>query len=278
MTACASVSAPPTHAADRFVVVDGARLRFRDEGRGPAVLLVHGWTLDLEMWDPQVSALRDAFRLIRLDRRGHGLSPGIAAPERDSEDLAALCQHLGLTRVALHGMSQGVRAVLGFPARAPEQVQALILDGPPPLDSAADPEVPLDQYAALVRTGGIEAFRHEWARHPLMQLRTRNPEARALLAAMLARYAGDDLTHPASRAEPAARLRLESLTVPTLVLSGEYDLAGRKRAARRLTARLSHAELAEIPGAGHLPNLDSPDAYSKLCRQFLTHHYSPDTF
>ena len=278
MTACASVSAPPTHAADRFVVVDGARLRFRDEGRGPAVLLVHGWTLDLEMWDPQVSALRGAFRLIRLDRRGHGLSPGIAAPERDSEDLAALCQHLGLTRVALHGMSQGVRAVLGFPARAPEQVQALILDGPPPLDSAADPEVPLDQYAALVRTGGIEAFRHEWARHPLMQLRTRNPEARALLAAMLARYAGDDLRLPASRAEPAARLRLESLTVPTLVLSGEYDLAGRKRAARRLTARLSHAELAEIPGAGHLPNLDSPDAYSKLCRQFLTHHYSSDTF
>ena len=278
MTACASVSASPTHAADQFVVVDGARLRFRDEGRGPAVLLVHGWTLDLEMWDPQVSALRDAFRLIRLDRRGHGLSRGIAAPERDSEDLAALCQHLGLTRVALHGMSQGVRAVLGFPARAPEQVQALILDGPPPLDFASDPEVPLDQYAALVRTGGIEAFRHEWARHPLMQLRTRNPEARALLAAMLARYAGDDLTHPASRAEPAARLRLESLTVPTLVLSGEYDLAGRKRAARRLTARLSHAELAEIPGAGHLPNLDSPDAYSKLCRQFLTHHYSSDTF
>jgi len=278
MTACASVSASPTHAADQFVVVDGARLRFRDEGRGPAVLLVHGWTLDLEMWDPLVSALRDAFRLIRLDRRGHGLSRGIAAPERDSEDLAALCQHLGLTRVALHGMSQGVRAVLGFPARAPEQVQALILDGPPPLDSAADPEVPLDQYAALVRTRGIEAFRHAWAHHALMQLRTANPDARALLAAMLARYAGDDLTHPASRAEPAARLRLESLTVPTLVLSGEYDLAGRKRAARRLTARLSHAELAEIPGAGHLPNLDSPDAYSKLCRQFLTHHYSSDTF
>ena len=278
MTACASVSAPPTHAADQFVVVDGGRLRFRDEGRGPAVLLVHGWTLDLEMWDPLVSALRDAFRLIRLDRRGHGLSRGIAAPERDSEDLAALCQHLGLTRVALLGMSQGVRAVLGFPARAPEQVQALILDGPPPLDFASDPEVPLDQYAALVRTRGIEAFRHAWAHHALMQLRTANPDARALLAAMLARYAGDDLRQPASRAEPAARLRLDSLTVPTLVLSGEYDLAGRKRAARRLTARLSHAELAEIPGAGHLPNLDSPDAYSKLCRQFLTHHYSSDTF
>jgi pimeloyl-[acyl-carrier protein] methyl ester esterase len=278
MTACASVSARPTHAADLFVVVNGARLRFRDEGRGPAVLLVHGWTLDLEMWDPLVSALRDAFRLIRLDRRSHGFSRGIPAPERDSEDLAALCQHLGLTRVALLGMSQGVRAVLGFAACAPEQVQALILDGPPPLDSESDPEVPLDQYAALVRTDGMDAFRREWARHALMQLRTRDPEVRALLAAIIARYPGDDLRQPVERTEPAARVRLESLTVPTLVLSGEYDLAGRKRAARQLTARLPDAELAVIPGAGHLPNLDRPDAYSKLCREFLTHHYPSDTF
>ncbi|HEY1874788.1 MAG TPA: alpha/beta hydrolase [Steroidobacteraceae bacterium] len=278
MSARASVSGRPTHAADLFATVNGIRLRFRDEGRGPVVLLVHGWTLDLEMWDPQVSALRDAFRLIRLDRRGHGLSSGIPAPERDSEDLAALCQHLRLTRIALLGMSQGARAVLGFAASAPGQVHALILDGPPPLDSDSDPEVPLDQYETLVRTHGIEAFRHEWARHALMQLRTRNPEARALLAAIIARYPGNDLRHPVSRTGPAARVRLGSLTIPTLVLSGEYDLANRKRAAWQLSARLSGAELVEIPGAGHLPNLDRPDAYSKLCREFLTHHFSRDTF
>jgi len=278
MTACASVSARPTHAADLFVVVDGTRLRFRDEGRGPAVLLVHGWTLDLEMWDPQVTALRDSFRLIRLDRRGHGLSGGTPAPARDSEDLAALCKHLGLRRVALLGMSQGVRAVLGLAGAAPEQVEALILDGPPPLAAASDPEVPLERYAALVRTQGIEAFREEWARHALMQLRTRNPEARALLAAMIARYPGGDLRHAASRAQTVPRVRLESLAAPTLVLSGAYDVASRKRAARELTARLSHAELAEIPGAGHLPNLDRPDAYSRLCREFLTHHCPRATY
>ena len=278
MTACASVSARPTHAADLFVVVDGTRLRFRDEGRGPAVLLVHGWTLDLEMWDPQVTALRDSFRLIRLDRRGYGLSGGTPAPARDSEDLAALCKHLGLRRVALLGMSQGVRAVLGLAGAAPEQVEALILDGPPPLAAASDPEVPLERYAALVRTQGIEAFREEWARHALMQLRTRNPEARALLAAMIARYPGGDLRHAASRAQTVPRVRLESLAAPTLVLSGAYDVASRKRAARELTARLSHAELAEIPGAGHLPNLDRPDAYSRLCREFLTHHCPRATY
>lgn len=276
MTACASVSARPTHAADQFVVVDGTRLRFRDEGRGPAVLLVHGWTLDLEMWNPQVTALRDAFRLIRLDRRGHGLSGGMAGPERDSEDLAALCRHLGLTRVALLGMSQGARAVLDFAGARPERVDALILDGPPPLESEADADLPLERYAVLARTHGVEAFRHEWARSAMMQLRTQDPEARALLAAMIARYPGNDLTHWAPRTERAAH-GLQSLTAPTLILSGAFDLPSRGHAARRLAAHLSDAELAVIAGAGHLPNLDSPDVYSQLCRQFLARHCPRDT-
>jgi len=273
MTACAQVPVPPTHATDDFLSIDGTRLRYRDEGRGPVVLLVHGWTLDLEMWDLQVSALRGSFRLIRLDRRGHGLSEGTATPERDSEDLNQLCKQLELTRVALIGMSQGVRAVLGFASAASSRVSAVILDGPPALASEADPEVPVQQYAALVRAHGIEAFRREWARHSLMQLRTRDPARRALLAAMIERYAGNDLQSPPPGAEPiGGRVRPEAVAAPTLVLSGELDLPGRRLAARRLAARLSDAELAIIPGAAHLPNLDSPDVYSKLCRAFLLRH------
>lgn len=278
MTACATVPAPPTPAADRFLVVNGTRLRYRDDGSGPAVLLVHGWTLDLEMWDPQVSALRDAFRLIRLDRRGHGLSAGMPAAQQDGEDLDAMCNQLGLNRVALVGMSQGARCALRLACAAPRRVSALILDGPPALEAASDPEVPLQRFAALVRRHGIDAFRAEWTRHALMQLRTEDPGVRALLAAMIARYPGNDLRHPAAGGEvPSSGLRLESLPVPVLILSGEYDLPGRRHAAQQLAARLPDAELAVIPGAGHLPNLDAPDTYSKLCRGFITRHSPRDT-
>ena len=273
MTACAQVSARPTYAADQFVLVNGARLRFRDEGRGPAVLLMHGWTLDLEMWDPQVAGLRDSFRLIRLDRRGHGLSGGTPAAERDGADLAAFCRHLQLRRVALLGMSQGVRGVLGFACAAPAAVDAVIVDGPPALDAAVDPDVPVERYAALARTQGIEAFRREWARHELMALRTRDPDMRSLLTAMIARYPGTDLRQPAISDAPAA-VNLHCVTAPALVLSGEHDLAGRRRAARQLAARLPDAELAVVPEAGHLPNLDSADTYNGLCRTFLTRHLS----
>ncbi|HEV7445203.1 MAG TPA: alpha/beta fold hydrolase, partial [Steroidobacteraceae bacterium] len=61
---------------DRFLEMTDARLRYRDEGTGPAILLIHGWSLDLDMWEPQVGDLSRSFRLIRFDRRGYGLSSG----------------------------------------------------------------------------------------------------------------------------------------------------------------------------------------------------------
>ncbi|HEY4973605.1 MAG TPA: alpha/beta fold hydrolase, partial [Steroidobacteraceae bacterium] len=90
-------------AVDRYFNADGARLRYRDEGAGPAVLLVHGWTLDLAMWDSLVAALRSSFRVIRLDRRGFGLSSGRPSIERDVADVDALWGHLALREAALVG-------------------------------------------------------------------------------------------------------------------------------------------------------------------------------
>ena len=60
------------NAADRHLSVPGARLRYRDEGAGPAVVFVHGWTLDLDMWDPQ-EPLAARLRLVRL--RSSGVRP-----------------------------------------------------------------------------------------------------------------------------------------------------------------------------------------------------------
>ena len=275
MTACASASLTALPAVDLLCSVGGARLRYRDEGRGPALLLLHGWTLDLEMWTPQLAALRQHFRLIRFDRRGHGRSTGVPCSERDGADLAALCAHLGLGRVALLGMSQGARVALRFAADAPERVSVLILDGPPALHSDPEAELPIGQLTGLYRTHGIEAVRRQWARHPLMQLRTHDPDMHALLAAMIERYAGNDLRPGATALAPAVGVRLAAVTAPTLVVCGADDLPGRRRAASELGAQLAHAQLALIEGAGHLPNLDRPHRYSELCRRFLSAHLSP---
>ncbi len=270
MALSSSLPQPATAAADRFLTLAGARLRYRDEGRGPAVVLVHGWTLDLGMWDPQVASLAGQFRIVRFDRRGHGLSDGISSTERDAEDLRALCDHLGLREAALVGMSQGAR-VAAQAAASGMQVWALVLDGPPPLGGGTETEVLLAHYRGLVQERGMAGFRREWARHPLTALRTPDPASQALLDGALARYSGNDL-HGTPRAELSdLPERLAKLAVPMLIVGGRHDLPTRVRAADALARQLG-AERSVIDGAGHLPNLDCPDAYSELCGQFLGRH------
>jgi 3-oxoadipate enol-lactonase len=247
--------------ADRYLTVEGARLRYRDQGDGPAVLLLHGWT----------GALRAGFRVLRFDRRGFGLSSGTPSPERDIADVDALLRHLRIEQAALLGMSQGARAAIGFAAIAGARVSCLVLDGPPDLARAED--LPLAHYRALVRSRGIEAFRAEWSAHPLMQLRTEDADARLLLQTIMRRYPGSDLLPGGAEAAPRrAELAPESISVPVLVITGADDLAPRIRAADLLAQRLPIAERAVVAAAAHLPNLDNPLVYNNLVWGFLNRH------
>jgi 3-oxoadipate enol-lactonase len=266
-------------AADSYLETGAARLRYRDEGRGSAVLLVHGWTLDLDLWEQQAKALSARFRVVRLDRRGFGLSSGLPSIAGDVADLSALCEHLGLRSVALVGMSQGARAVLQFARSHRQLTSCVILDGPPQLGSqdaqAGDPDIPYQYYCELARNRGLPAFRREWSEHPLTRLRTADPQAHALLARMIARYPGRDLTRTPGASEAIRALCAEWLDRPVLVINGEFDLDSRKRFARQPASRLPQAECVEIPDAGHLCNLDNPRAYNDALGRFLERHALP---
>jgi pimeloyl-ACP methyl ester carboxylesterase len=260
---------------ETYLEIGGGRLRYRDEGRGPAVILLHGWTFDLEMWDPQVAALREQFRLLRFDRRGHGFSSGAPDTSADAADIAALCRHFELPRVALLGMSQGARAALRFASQAPAQVTALILDGPPSFgQQAVDDDVPMQRFRELARTGGLDAFRREWRNHALVQLCTEATLMQDRVQAMITRYPGRDLLEPAAAAPAGPPIALDSIRAPALILSGAYDLPSRLQSALELRAKLPGAEHVILPEAGHLINLDQPALYSKLCRAFLQRHAS----
>lgn len=262
-------AAPP---ADRQLARPGARLRFRDCGTGTALVMIHGWTLDLDMWNPQFEALGAEFRLICWDRRGFGLSSGRPSLGADVEDLRALCASLGLRSVAVLGMSQGARVAIQVAAESPELVSGLILDGPPATTlkggTATEEDIPMAEYRALVREAGVEEFRRRWRSHPLVQLRNRDPGTRELLARMLDRYGAADLGEPESPRE----LRLPGpIEQPVLVISGEQDLPARRRSADLLAASLPRGERAVVPRAAHLPNLDNPTFYNALLRRFLQH-------
>jgi len=87
----------------RFLDAGDARLCYRDDGSGPALVLVHGWLLDSTIWTANVKAWAPRFRVLRLDRRGFGQS--LAAPDlvADARDVVLLLDRLGIERAAILG-------------------------------------------------------------------------------------------------------------------------------------------------------------------------------
>jgi len=260
----------------RELPVPGARLRYRDDGAGRAVVLVHGWTLDLDMWEPQ-AALAAHLRVVRYDRRGFGLSTGLASLSDDVADLRLLIVALRISSPLLVGMSQGARVVLEFAARHPGVARGLLLDGPPPLSAgetgAGSPDLPMREFRQIAARDGLPAFRQHWRAHPLARLMTADPQAHALLARMIDRYPGHDLLASVPPSREAVDMRLlAQVTVPTLVVNGARDTEARRRAGLALRASLPAAEHVLVPGAAHLPNLDAPDAYNLLMTEFARRH------
>jgi pimeloyl-ACP methyl ester carboxylesterase len=251
-----------------------ARLRFRDEGAGAPVVFIHGWTLDLDAWEPQAAALSESMRVIRYDRRGFGLSGGAPGRADDFEDLSRLLDHLALDAATLVGLSQGARVALAFALRQPARVSALVLDGPPDETGEdagnSDEDFSVAEFRRTVAEQGVEAFRRAWRDHPLMRLHTGDAEVRALADRVLARYPARDLTGaPDSPPPPAGASALARFARPVLIVNGELDTRARRRAGKALARTLPAAERIVLPGAGHLPNLDAPGAYNDALRAFV---------
>jgi 3-oxoadipate enol-lactonase len=261
---------------DRYFEVGGVKLRFKESGRGPALLLVHGWTLDLDVWEPQASSLSAAFRVIRMDRRGYGLSRGVPSLSDDVTDGLELLRVLKVQRFAVLGMSQGARVALKLSDSVPERVSAMILDGPPFIEAplpVKPPEIPYDQYRAIALTKGVPAFRREWRKHPLARLRTQDPAMHDLLDRILERYPGNDLTdRSAPKGFPIELQHIAQRALPTLILSGEGDLPTRQQSAQWLSGQLPGSICRQISNAGHLCGLDNPSVYNQVVDDFLHSH------
>lgn len=253
----------------------GARLHYHDQGRGSALLLLHGWALDLRLWQRQLAELGTACRVVAVDRRGFGRSGGNTSVDRDAADLRVLCLRLGLRRVAVLGHSQGTRVALRLAQSRSLAVRALLLDGPPAprgrQDAGAE-DPPLAHYRDLVARAGLNAFRRAWRQHPLLRLHGAGRGAQRQLQRMLLRYPGKDL-----KRQPAAAVRQlvvhpARIRVPTLVLCGARDQPQRIVAAAELARQLPRARYQRIAGAGHLPNLDAPRQYTRQVAGFLRRH------
>jgi 3-oxoadipate enol-lactonase len=256
--------------------VPGAELHYELSGAGPTVVLVHGFALDMSMWDEQVTDLEARFQVLRYDCRGFGASAPMdpEVPYAHAEDLLALLDHLGLDQVVLAGLSFGGMVAVKTALAAPGRVRGLAL-----LDSALDgmPWDPpsragLGELGRQVKAGGVAAGRDAWLAHPLFATARQRPDLTARLAGMVSRFGGQHwLGQDPHRPDPRpVREVLGELTMPALVMVGELDVPGFVAMSEELAARLPGARLVRVPAAGHLISMEWPDLISAELVRFAS--------
>jgi pimeloyl-ACP methyl ester carboxylesterase len=260
---------------------NGVSLYYESVGRGPAVLLAHGFGCGVRMWDPQVRSLSRSYRMVTYDARGHGASdapddPAAYSPEIAVLDLRALLDHLELRRAVVGGLSMGANVALHFALSHPERVRALVI-ADTGSGSGAGPEfaAAVGASAASLERDGIEAYADAALRNPTFgRCAQRSPEAERFMRSCLMTNRARGLAHTARGViirRPslyALEARLRELSVPTLLVVGEHD-EGCVAVHRFMAGVIPGARHVVIPGAGHFPNLEEPAAFNRAVRAFL---------
>ena len=213
---------------------DGLKIYYEQRGSGSAVLLSHGFRASSAMWQNQMEALSDRYRVIAWDMRGHGRSDspddaGAYSFESAVADMAAVLRECGAHRAAIGGLSLGGLLSLAFHAAYPEKTAALLLFDTGPGQRRARTAASID--------GWPPGFAH--TRRKILD------------------GANDRIV-----------TLLDSIEVPTLILCGELDQ--RFLAASDLLAEhIPGAEKVILQGAGHVSNLDQPEIFNSAVRSFL---------
>lgn len=253
----------------------GHGIYYEDTGRGTPVVLLHGFPLSSEIWAPVRERLADTCRLVTPDLRGHGLSAkpaGNYSMEAMAEDVAALADHLKLERFVLGGHSMGGYIAFQFAAHRADRLSGIVLVG-----ARAEPDT--DEGKAK-RLSGIEKVRGEGAAAFLdgfipallgETTRTKSPALIEHLRRISSRVSGDVLAAclKGMMDRPDSRELLPNLGIPALVVVGEEDTLTPPDHAREMTRLLSDAELVVIPGVGHTPSLEAPDATAKAIEEYI---------
>jgi 3-oxoadipate enol-lactonase len=257
------------------LMVHGVNLAVEVRGEGPALLFVHGYPLDHNMWRHQLENI-EGYQRIAPDLRGLGQSD---APDLGygmniyAADLAALLDTLDIDEVVLCGLSMGGYVAFEFLRHWRSRVRGLVLMDTRAEADSAEGRRARDAAAASAREGGAEAIAQAmlpkvlapstFTDQPEVVERVRQTIVKTPVAGIVGALA-------AMRDRPSSESQLPTLgDLPTLVLVGEADTLTPPDQARAMAQAIPGARFATVPGAGHFPPVERPEVVTKLLREFL---------
>jgi 3-oxoadipate enol-lactonase len=253
---------------------DGVRIAYRFDGDQdrPVLLLSNSIGTDLHMWDGQVPALTEHFRVLRYDARGHGASDAPTGPyslDRLVLDVVELLDALGLRRVHVLGLSLGGIVAQGLAVREPERVDRLVLSntaaylGPP---QQWDRPI-ADLLAAPDMRATAETFLRNW--FPARMLDEPNEVVEGFRAALLATPREGVAGSWAVVRDADLRRTSALITNPTLVIAGKHDTVTSAAHGQELAGIVPGAQFTLLPTV-HMANVERQDEFLDAVLAFLT--------
>lgn len=239
-------------------------------GDQPALVMLHGFALDARMWRPQVQELEEEYRILTIDLPGFGPQ----ARDLGEVDLAAsVLRALDVAHIDrghFVANSFGAAVAADFALQHRDRVRSLTLTGPLLLGRRTGIEA-WSRCVALASEGDKATANEIWLDDPLFEGVRQSEELFEELRTIVLDYGGAHWTgRIGSRwSDPDPLPKLRTLDVPALVISGESDIASFTTMADAYARTLPRARREIIAGAGHLANLERPDEFNALLREFL---------
>lgn len=255
---------------------------YEEMGSGPAVVLLHGHSLDTRMWDAQFAAFAKQYRTVRIDFRGYGRS----STQREdfqhthADDVLTVMDSLQIDRAHVIGLSMGAFVAGDMLAIFPNRLLSCTLvsggirnsPGPSePMDEAESRQ--RDEEIATLKQKGIDAYKREWHDVLMSSGGSQRERMRQPLWQMVNDWSAWQPLHKEVRLfygkEAWQALHERGTTnVPTLIVRGENEVKDRNGRPREMN-HLSRARFEIIPDCGHMLNMERPEEFNALLLDFI---------
>ena len=257
-----------------MVEIDGYRVAYERVGAGPPLVLLHGYVGDgASTWGPQLDALSDDFTVVAWDAPGAGRSSD--PPERFgmagyADCLARFVDRLALEHPHVVGLSFGGALAIEFCRRHPTVPSTSTLVGAyAGWGGSLPPETAEQRLRQALELSELSPDEFVDTLLPTMFSAGAPAEAVDALRAALLTFHPAGFRAMAYAAAEDLRPALPSIDVPTLLVYGSDDIRAPAAVADHLHQAIRGSTLVRLPGAGHVCNLEAPDAFNATIREFL---------
>ena len=254
---------------------NGINIHYRVDGPegAPWLMFSNSLATDLSMWDDQAAHFAGQYRVLRYDQRGHGRSDAPAGRytfDTLIADAVALMDALSIMRTHFCGLSMGGATAMGLAQRYPERLDHVIVCDTTCASTPASAQQ-WEERIAIAQKQGIEVLADptiaRW--FPPETVAAQPPHLAKIKQMIVATPANGFIGCSAALADHDFRSAVRTVTRPVLIVVGEKD-GPAPAAMRQLHSDLPGSQFVELPGAGHISNLDRPELFNRAVEDFLS--------